>query len=229
MRESGHVDARAARRRRLLDGLHTLDLALPGGAVQQLLDYVALLSRWNRAFNLTSVRDPDQMVTRHLLDSLAALPWLRGSRIVDVGTGAGLPGIPLAIANPERQFVLLDSNGKKTRFVTQAVADLGLANVRVARSRAEQYRADPGFDCAISRAFASVGELVTQAGQLCVPGGRILAMKGVYPMAELDNVPPGFELVEVAPLQVPGLEGDRHMVVLECGSAAAAPGLRKVQ
>ena len=214
---------------RLTSGLAGLGLALPAPAVQQLLDYVGLLSRWNRAFNLTSVRDPEQMVSRHLLDSLVALPWLRGVRIVDVGTGAGLPGIPLAVASPERRFVLLDSNGKKTRFVTQAVAELGLANVEVARARAEQYVPDTPFDCVISRAFASVGDLVQQAGHLCAPGGRILAMKGVYPMAELHDLPPGFTLTEVAPLRVPGLDSDRHMVVLERAAPAEDPGLRKVQ
>lgn len=214
---------------RLEAGLAALDLALPSPVVQQLLTYVKLLSRWNRAFNLTSVRDPDQMVTRHLLDSLVALAWLRGSRVVDVGTGAGLPGIPLALADPERRFVLLDSNGKKTRFVTQAVAELGLKNVEVARVRAEQYHPDTLFDTVISRAFASVGDLVRQAGHLCPPGGRILAMKGVYPVAELDQIPAGFVVAEVAPLQVPGLDSERHMVSLDCAATAADPTLRKVQ
>lgn len=214
---------------RLSSGLDALGLSLPDPAIQQLVDYVGLLARWNRAFNLTSVRDPEHMVTRHLLDSLAALPWLRGSRILDVGTGAGLPGIPLAIASPEREFVLLDSNGKKTRFVTQAVAELGLTNVQVARARAEQYVSEVPFDSVISRAFSSVGEMLLQAGHLCTPGGRLLAMKGVYPVAELQSVPEGYTLATVAPLQVPGLDGERHVVVLERQAPAQDSGLREVQ
>lgn len=214
---------------RLEAGLAELQLALPEPARQQLLQYVQLLNRWNRAFNLTSVRDPDQMVTRHLLDSLVALPWLMGERVADIGTGAGLPGIPLAVAAPERHFALLDSNGKKTRFVTQAVAELGLRNVEVVRSRAEQYHPEILFDCVISRAFASVGDLISQSGHLCRRGGRILAMKGVYPVAELDQIPGGFSVTEVAPLGVPGLDSERHMVVVDCAHQPADAGLRKVQ
>lgn len=201
-------------RTRLTDGLEALGLDLSAEAVTQLLDFVALLGRWNRAFNLTSVRDPAQMITRHLLDSLSIAPALRGRRIVDVGTGGGLPGIPLAIACPERQFTLLDSNGKKTRFVTQAAAELGLHNVEVVKARAAEYHPPAPFDCVISRAFASVGELAQQAGHLCAEDGYILAMKGVYPMAELQSLPADFTVTEVVPLQVPSLDGERHLVVM---------------
>ncbi len=216
-------------RAQLTSGLDSLGIALPESGVQLLLDYVSLLGRWNRAFNLTSVRDPQQMVTRHLLDSLSASPWLRGERILDVGTGAGLPGIPLAIARPGCHFVLLDSNGKKTRFVTQAIAELGLANATVARTRAEQYRSDTRFDTVISRAFSSVGELVQRAGHLCADHGRLLAMKGMYPVAELQGVPDGFSVTDVVPLRVPGLDGERHLVVLERNAGAQDSRLQEVQ
>ena len=214
----------------LISGLDTLGIALPDSSVQQLLDFVSLLGRWNRAFNLTSVRDPQQMVTRHLLDSLAAAPWLHGRRILDVGTGAGLPGIPLAIAFPDREFLLLDSNGKKTRFVTQAIAELGLGNARAAHARAEQYRTEAQFDSVISRAFSSLHDLVQRAGHLCASGGRLLAMKGTYPVAELHEIPLGYAVTDVLPLRVPGLDGARHLVVLEARpDVQGSPTLREVQ
>ena len=199
-------------RERLEKGLTALELSLLPGQLEQLLDYLALLVKWNRAYNLTAVRDPQQMVTRHLLDSLAVLPHLGPGRMLDVGSGAGLPGIPTAIAEPQRPVVLLDSNGKKTRFLTQAVAELGLENASVVHSRLEQYRPDGLFDVVISRAFASLADMLEGARHLIAPGGRFVAMKGAYPVAELDAVPEGFEILGVEALEVPGLGAERHLV-----------------
>jgi 16S rRNA (guanine527-N7)-methyltransferase len=200
--------------RPLRRGLQALDLDLNDRARGRLLDYVALLIKWNRVYNLTSVRKPEEIVVRHLLDSLAVAPHLRGERVLDVGTGAGLPGIPLAIALPDIRFVLLDSNGKKTRFVRQAVAELDLANVEVTQARVEEYRPQEPFDVVISRAFSCLDELHRQALRLLKPGGRSLAMKGVYPLAEIEALSPEFGEAEVVRLEVPGLDAERHLVML---------------
>ena len=166
------------------------------------LAYLELLIKWNKAYNLTAVRDPAQMVTRHLLDSLAVLPYINGSHVIDVGSGAGLPGIPLALMCPERQFTLLDSNNKKTRFMTQAVIELGLKNVVVKHCRVEQL-AEPPFDTVISRAFATIADMLTVAGHLAGTDGKYLAMKGVFPEEELAALPPGYHAEVVHTLQVP--------------------------
>jgi len=203
--------------RTLERGLAALGQSLPPESCGRLLRYVQLLARWNRAFNLTAVRDPAAMVSRHLLDSLVVLPWVQGPRVLDVGTGAGLPGIPLAIARPEWHFVLLDSNGKKTRFVTQAVAELGLANVTVVRERAEAHRPAAPYTTVISRAFAALADYLRAVAHLCAPATRILAMKGAYPSAELAELDAAtVRLESVEPLQVPGSEGARHLVVFTC-------------
>lgn len=160
------------------------------------------------------MRQPLQMISRHLMDSLVVVPYLHGERVLDVGTGPGLPGIPLALACPDRRFCLLDSNGKKIRFVRQAVAELGLANVSVVHSRVEQFQSSPGFDTIIARAYAALGELVRGARHLCQPDGRFLIMKGANPVAELDDLPAGFELEANYPLQVPGLDAERHLLVV---------------
>jgi 16S rRNA (guanine527-N7)-methyltransferase len=159
------------------------------------------------------VRDPAEMVTRHLLDSLVIRPHVRGPRVLDIGTGPGLPGIPLAMACPELSFTLLDANGKMIRFVTQAVGELGLKNVEVVQTRVENYRPAAKFDTLVSRAFASIADMLTHARHLCAPRGRFLAMKGVYPEEELAAVPSGF-VTEVVALTVPGLAADRHLVIL---------------
>jgi 16S rRNA (guanine527-N7)-methyltransferase len=202
-------------------GLTALGLECPGERRQQLLDYVGLLAKWNRVYNLTAVRDPEEMVTRHLLDSLVVLPYLRGERVLDVGTGAGLPGIPLAIMSPEREFVLLDSNSKKTRFVQQAITELGLVNVQVVHARVEQYRPERPFDVVISRAFATVADMLAGAGRHCAAGGAILAMKGADPAAELQDVGPDFAVERVVALSVPGLDEARHLACLTPTTGAA--------
>lgn len=205
----------------IIEGSKRLGLRLSTGSVDCLTTYLALLERWNRAYNLTAVRDPDAMVIRHLLDSLSILPWLEGPRVLDVGSGAGLPGIPLASARPDCEFCLLDSNGKRTRFLTQVVAELQLANVSVIRSRVEDYQPATLFNSVVSRAFATLADMVADAGRLCAPEGRLLAMKGVFPDDELARLPPGYVVVGVHPLQVPHLDAERHLVHL-----APAPAFR---
>lgn len=198
-------------RERLDSGCAALGLQMPPESIDRLLDYIALLTKWNQAYNLTAVRDPGEMVTRHLLDSLAVAPHLTGTRIIDVGTGAGLPGIPLAILFPDRHFVLLDSNGKKTRFLVQAKASLGLDNVTVVHSRVEEYRPLEPFDTVIARAFAALTEIVSLCEHLIATGGEVLAMKGSA--AEAEAVPAGFRLAGITPLHVPGLAHEqRHLI-----------------
>jgi 16S rRNA (guanine527-N7)-methyltransferase len=187
---------------------------LPADAPRRLLEYVRLLARWNRAYNLTAVRDPADMISRHLLDSLVIVPYLTGRRIIDIGTGAGLPGIPLAIARPELAFTLLDANAKKTRFVTQAVGALGLKNVEVVQARAENYRPAQKFDTLVARAFASIADMLAGARHLCAADGRVLAMKGTYPEEEMAAIPAEFVVQEVVALAVPGLAAARHLIIL---------------
>lgn len=205
-------------RARLESGLSALDLELRQAACDRLLAYLALLHKWNRAYNLTAVRDPLHMVAVHLLDSLAVLPHVRGPRVLDVGTGAGLPGIPLAVVRPDWALTLLDSNGKKTRFVTQAAIELGLNNLTVVHSRVEEYVSERGFDTVVSRAFASLGEMLGVTRHLLAPHGRLLAMKGAYPTAELAALPQGVALEAVERLAVPGVKAERHVVLLAAGT-----------
>lgn len=176
--------------------------------------YLDLLSRWNRAYNLTAVREPAEMVAKHLNDSLAVLPYVHGTTVLDVGTGAGLPGLVLAMADPRLEVTLLDSNGKKTRFCEYAIDALGVDNARVVQSRVEDYRPGGAFDTVVSRAFASVPDFVRAAGALCAPDGRMLAMKGARPDDELAALPPGWVVEAVHALDVPGLEAERHLAVL---------------
>jgi len=206
--------ARPSEWREQLDrGLAELGLPLAETQRERLLGYLDLLTRWNRIYNLTAVRDPTEMVSRQLLDSLAVCPSLQGDRVLDLGTGAGLPGIPLAIAEPLRGFTLIDSNAKKTRFVRQAIIDLGLANAEVSQTRAEDFRSAAGFDTITARALAPLAQLWAMACPLLAPAGKLLALKGVRPEAEL------FEVAELAPevieLAVPGLAGKRCVVVLK--------------
>ena len=199
---------------KLADGLSALPLELNASVQHQLIDYLQLLVKWNRAYNLTAIRQPEQMVTRHLLDSLVIGPYLQGPRILDVGTGAGLPGIPLALAYPDLQFTLLDSNGKKIRFVTQAVAELGLANVDVIQSRIEAFQPECRFDTITARAFASIEELIDQTTRLLVDKGQYLIMKGVYPVAEVEAMPEGYQVDAVHQLEVPALDAERHLLIV---------------
>lgn len=216
MRKRG-VDARWVAR--LREGIAGLDLDVSEDRQFDLLRFIDLLVRWNRTYNLTAVRDPLDMIPRHLLDSLAVVEHLRGMSILDVGTGAGLPGIPLAIARPDLAFTLLDSNGKKTRFVQQAVLELGLRNVRVERARVEEYLSDTCFDTIIVRAFAPLSDILAKVRDLCRPGCRLLAMKGVDPASELRGVPIGSFDIEIRPVKVPLLDAERNIVLISSNTS----------
>ena len=193
-------------------GCQALHLVLQECQLDRLLQYLELLIKWNRAYNLTAVRDPAQMVSRHVLDSLVIAPYMTGQRLIDVGTGAGLPGVPMAILFPDREFHLLDSNGKKTRFLFQVKTALGLDNMTVHHTRVESYRPDQRFDSVLSRAFASLQDMVAGCLHLLAPEGRFLAMKGTYPGPELEAVAAQCEITAVHTLQVPGLAEQRHLV-----------------
>lgn len=193
-------------------GLQAMDLDAATLA-PPLLAYLALLARWNRTYNLTAIRDPHEMVTRHLLDSLAMVPHVESGSLADLGTGPGLPGIPLAIARPRLQVTLVESNGKKARFLREAVRQLGLGNARVAESRAEALAEPEAYDHLTARALDTLAGIVAVGGHLLRRGGTLLAMKGVYPHEEIAQLPPGWEVAQVLPLQVPGLTGERHLVV----------------
>ena len=199
--------------KRLQLGLRDLGLDLTVPARVKLLNFLGLLEKWNRTYNLTAVRDPEQMVPRHLLDSLTVLPYLQGPRVLDIGTGAGLPGIPLALARPDLEFTLLDSNAKKTRFATQALHELGLKNVVVVQERVEKFHPEKKFDTLIARAFASIPDMLAASRHLCTPRGRFLVMKGVFPQEELAAVTDGYR-AEVKALHIPGLDAARHVVIL---------------
>jgi 16S rRNA (guanine527-N7)-methyltransferase len=209
---------RAALFAQLRAGMTELGLAPSPAVVDALLDYVELLVRWNAAYNLTAVREPPAMVTNHLLDSLAVAHLVRGERLADVGSGAGLPGIPLAILAPERQVTLVDSNGKKTRFLRDAVRSLRLANVRIEAQRVEGVRGE--FDTVTARAFASLADMLTMAGHLLAPDGILLALKGQLHKDELLALPDGFVVTDVKALQVPGLAAARHAVIIQRAQAA---------
>jgi 16S rRNA (guanine527-N7)-methyltransferase len=199
----------------LTAGIAALGLTLPDGAEAKLLAYLALLDKWNRVYNLTAVRDAERMVSHHLLDSLAAVPYFHGEAVLDVGSGGGLPGIPLAIARPEVRVTLIDSIAKKTAFLLQAKAELGLKNLQVITGRVEDFRPEAGFDVVTSRAFSDLREFITLTRHLLNPGGRWLAMKGLYPHEEIALLPSGVKVSADHALRVPGLEASRHLIVLE--------------
>lgn len=198
--------------RTLSQGALALGLALSEAQRDRLLGFLDLLQRWNRVYNLTAVRDPAAMVSHHLLDSLSLVPYLRGDSILDLGTGAGLPGLPLAIVEPRRRFWLLDSNGKKVRFVRQVVLELGLGNVEPVHGRIESYRPARKFSTIVTRAVASVAQIHAQAFPLLERPGLVLIMKGRYPVDELaDPALAGLDLA-ARPLRVPTLDGERHLI-----------------
>ena len=195
-------------------GAAEMGIDLSEAQSQRLLDYLALLQKWNKAYNLTAVRNPDEMVSRHLLDSLSILPFVEGERWLDVGSGGGMPGIILTIMRPETQFLLLDSNGKKTRFLTQVKLELGLTNLKVFQGRVEAFQTETGFDGIVSRAFSSLADFTQMTRHLSHPQTRWLAMKGQYPEEELASLPVDFEVERSTRLSVPGCQGSRHLLVL---------------
>lgn len=211
---------RVALTQTLVDGTTALHLALSDTQIARLLDYVALLSKWNAVYNLTAVRDPAQMVTQHLLDSLAVVTAFADARnVLDVGAGGGLPGMVLAIwaaeAKPEMQISMIDTVHKKTAFLTQAKVELGLTNVSIYTARVEQLQVAQKFDVITSRAFADLSDFVTWSGHLLADGGRFIAMKGVVPHDEIKHLPSEWAIAEVRPVTVPGLDAERHLVFIE--------------
>ena len=202
--------------RLLSAGAHELQLALSEVQLAQLIDYLALLAKWNAVYNLTAVRDPQQMITQHLLDSLAAVPAFAGAKqVLDVGAGGGLPGIVLAIARPDMQVSMIDTVHKKTAFLTQVKAELGLANVTVYTARVEELQVAHKFEVITSRAFAELADFVTWSGHLLQEGGCFIALKGVLPTDEIARLPAGWRASTVQPLIVPGLNAERHLVFIE--------------
>jgi 16S rRNA (guanine527-N7)-methyltransferase len=195
-------------------GLAAMELNLDESCQSRLIQYLELLQRWNHHYNLTAIRDASSMVTRHLLDSLALLPHAGSGRLIDVGTGAGLPGIPLALAQPDREITVLDSNGKKTRFLDHVKLTLDMPNLQVVKSRCESYQPTELFDRVSSRAFASLDDMIRGCRHLLAPGGEYLAMKGQYPGDEIEAAKTLAPLIAVEELQVPGLEGARCLVRL---------------
>jgi 16S rRNA (guanine527-N7)-methyltransferase len=199
----------------LSHGIIGLELTVPAGTQRKLLDYLALIAKWNRVHNLTAVRESSKMVSYHLLDCLAVAPYLEARRALDVGSGAGLPGIPLALMWPQASITLLDSSHKKAAFLRQAAIELGLKNADVVCERVETWRPSREFDLVISRAFSDLPEFLNLAGRLCAAHGTVAAMKGVYPYEELAQLPREFKLRNVVPLKVPGIRAERHLVLLD--------------
>ena len=213
----------------LADGLDALrrqdptGAPLPAGAADRLAAYLALLAKWNRTYNLTAIREPERMVTHHVLDALAVLPHLpqrAGLRVLDVGSGGGVPGIPLAIARPGWHVVMLDSSHKKGAFVQQAVIELALANAEAVVARVEDYAPAAPFDVVISRAFADLATFAATSARHLAPHGQLIAMKGVYPDEEVASLPADIRVVAAPALTVPGVEGKRHLIVMERDAGA---------
>lgn len=198
----------------LQQALDNNGLDLPEATQQKILTYLDLMQHWNQAFNLTAIHNPNEMILLHIIDSLTINLYLHGSRILDVGTGAGLPGIPLALVNPDKHFLLLDSNSKKTRFLTHVKHELKLDNVEVLHARCEDFHSEKCFDTIVSRAFAAIKVMLAATQHLICPDGQFLAMKGVYPEQEIADVPDGFRVFSVHGLQIKGLDVERCLVCI---------------
>ena len=191
-----------------------MGLSLSQNQIDSLLAYLGLLAKWNKAFNLTAVRQPEDMLSRHIIDSLSIVPYISGQRILDVGTGPGLPGIPLAIIFPEIDFTLLDSNSKKTRFLTQSVIELGLNNITVCQARVENIDFDQPFQQIMSRAFSSLANMVSLCDQHLAADGQYLAMKGLEPEEEKQQLSDLYKIEKTIKLKVPGCEAQRHLIII---------------
>lgn len=199
-------------------GLTELGLPLAEAAQEKLVAYLELLSKWNKTYNLTAIRDPMQMISHHLLDSLAVLPHLPAGALADVGSGGGLPGIPLAIAEPTRRITLNDANHKKAAFLQQAVIELQLANADVHAGRVQAWRPAELFACVVARGFAELAQFIANCRHLVRADGVLAAMKGVYPREELERIPAGSDCRDVRRLRVPLLAAERHLVLCRCAS-----------
>jgi len=209
-----------AARAQLQRGAAELGVALDARAVQRLEAYAALLEKWNRVYNLTAIREEAKLVTHHLLDSLAVIPHLPAGRLLDVGSGGGLPGIPVAIVQPERQVTLLDSNQKKGTFLRHAVIELELTNANVAVQRIEDHRPSAAYDVLISRAFSNLADFANLAGPGASADGSLIAMKGMHPHEEIARLPAGWAVSRIVELQVPQLDASRHLLILKRQDAA---------
>lgn len=207
-------DLPAELKNQLTSGLASLGIACEEQQQIKLLSFIDLLSKWNRVYNLTAIKEPARILTHHILDSLSIAPFIAGQRILDIGAGAGLPGIPLAIVLPGREFFLIDSNNKKSRFMQQARSELNLDNVNVEHSRVEHYMPDILFDTVISRAFASLDKIAKLSAPHCTEDGLILAMKGVYPEQEIKEISNSFEIKAVHKIIVPGIDAERNLIVI---------------
>lgn len=197
-------------------GLDSLGVSFTEQQIERLLGFLAMLERWNKTYNLTAVRDPLEMLRLHVLDSVAIHHYIdAAANVIDVGSGAGLPGIPLAILNPQKQFTLLDSNGKKTRFIFQAIAELGLSNAQQVHQRVEQYQPQVGFDRVTSRAFSSLPKMLKQCDHLVADEGYFLAMKGKKPDLELSQITKAYKVVDVSKIVVPNVDGERHLIKIK--------------
>jgi len=199
--------------KRLEHGTELLGIRLSSEVSEQLLRFLSLLFKWNQAYNLTAVRDPLEMVDRHLIDSLSILPYVQGKRTLDMGTGPGLPGIPLALMRPDCHFVLLDSNLKKIRFIRQVMLELELHNVQPVHTRLENLRPSQPFDTLVSRAFTSLPKMLEMTGHLLSPDTQLLAMKGIEPEDEIRMIPP-YYTTRVVELAVPFAQGERHLIII---------------
>ncbi len=185
---------------------------------KKLVEYLLLLHKWNQIHNLTSVRNPINMVSRHIIDSLTIAPYLQGPHIIDIGTGAGLPGIPLALTQPQYHFALLDSNGKKTRFLTHVLQTLAISNAEVISSRVEKYQPEICFNTLVSRAFSHLNDFLIKTQHLCCEKGIFLAMKGQYPSEEIKELDSHFKLLETKSLEIAGLDEKRHLLIVRLNS-----------
>jgi 16S rRNA (guanine527-N7)-methyltransferase len=206
----------------LVTGAAQMGMTLDAGTGETLLRLVDGLEEANTQFNLTAIRDRLGMLRKHVLDSLSLQPYLRGTRLADVGTGAGFPGLPLAIVNPDRRFSLIEATGKKARFVAQTAERIGCSNAQIVHARAETYRPLELFDIVMARALSSLADFVAYAGHLCAPGGRLLAMKGKRPDAEISALPKSFRVLAIHRLKLPGLDDERHLVELSAVRPRAA-------
>jgi 16S rRNA (guanine527-N7)-methyltransferase len=216
-------------REALAAGIAAMGLDIDDATQERLVTYLQQLHKWNQAFNLSGIKNIDEMLSLHLLDSLVMVPFMDGKRIADVGTGAGLPGFPLALCFPEKEFILVDSNSKKTRFIFQTAALLNVKNITVVSSRVEDYASQPQVDIVTSRAFASLTDFVESCRHLVSPTGKFLAMKGLYPDAEVAALPPGYRVTAVHALTVPGLAAERHVLEIRLDSLPETGRASKTQ